>query len=678
MAMRSIKLKIRLDRSDAGRAVREALWLTHELTNQGIRYYMDWLVLLRQQKLGSRTAEEVRQELLVRLRTAQRENLGGETPGNDEEILTLARRLYEYLVPQAVGEKGDAQSLSRQMFSLFVDKNSSGGGLGAPGGRKPSWVVMKEEGRPGWEEAKARYEQRKAGEAESLTDGLLRPAKFTFGILPLFSRFSCWVAQQRNMVWRGSESKWDRDMFQQALERLFSWEAWNQRVAEARHKRQAKLAEFLSQYFDPVPSWHIALRDYEKTRTAELKAVGFPTDDEYRIKTRALKGWDRIRAAWLELPENALEEHLVQVLNELQSRLRGEFGDHHLFRFLAEPRNHSIWRDPRDLIRLHAIRNAMEFNLARAKEEATYTPPDAVDRPTWTRYEGRGGNIHQYEVVPGGSLQLKCKLLAYRGNEIIEEDASLQLVPSKQFDSITILSDKSPEDRKNKQKVRVLDQSTGVVLDGELRGAKIQFERDHLKHHRNHVPYGDVGPVYLNLVVDVKPAPFTGSDAHKTRRKVFRSFRGTEGHDTIIGYKETEVGSALAVLADQRHDHGVDGLQIGIRVMSVDLGVRQLAAASVFELTTNRPKNTLWFPVALAPKEVTFGAAGMDSVKLFAKHVRSFLIRLPGENPDKTIEHYLETSRQERRQLKLRLRALSRVLAATVKETPQERQEALV
>ncbi|WP_155836513.1 hypothetical protein [Alicyclobacillus herbarius] len=225
MATKSIKVKLRLGKHPD---IRAGIWQLHKAANAGVRYYTEWLSLMRQKNLYTRgpkgeqqlyrSGEQCRRELLQRLRERQRLNGRTDEPGTDEELLKVARQIYEVLVPQSIGKSGDAQQLASNFLSPLVDPNSKGGQGQSNAGRKPAWQKMRDEGNPGWVAAKERYEQRKATDPTKkmieMLDGL--------GLKPLFSVFT--ETYTTGVKWKDLSKRqgvrtWDRDMFQSLSER---------------------------------------------------------------------------------------------------------------------------------------------------------------------------------------------------------------------------------------------------------------------------------------------------------------------------------------------------------------------------------------------------------------------------------------------------------------------------
>nr|WP_067929370.1 hypothetical protein [Alicyclobacillus shizuokensis] len=226
MAIRSIRVKLWLS---ARPDIRAGLWRLHKVTNAGVRYYAEWLCLMRQESFCPRaadgtltsrlTAQDCQWELLRRLRERQRCNGRHDLPGTDAELLALARELYETLVPQSRGKAADALQLARNFFSPLVDANSVGGKGESRSGRKPVWKKMREEGHPGWQAARDEYERRKAADPSRRILGSLQD----LGLRPLFAVFTqtCGADIEWKPLGKSQGVRtWDRDMFQQALERL--------------------------------------------------------------------------------------------------------------------------------------------------------------------------------------------------------------------------------------------------------------------------------------------------------------------------------------------------------------------------------------------------------------------------------------------------------------------------
>jgi len=111
-----------------------------------------------------------------------------------------------------------------------------------------------------------------------------------------------------------------------------------------------------------------------------------------------------------------------------------------------------------------------------------------------------------------------------------------------------------------------------------------------------------------------------------------------------------------------------DKLAPGLRVLSVDLGLRTFASCSVFELVQEKPKNGLFFPAADDREEG-------DSNKLWAKHIRSFKLALPGETPTIKERKARKAAVDEVRSLRRDINRLKDVLRLSVTEDDARRDE---
>ena len=135
MPVRSINLKMLVDRSSAGDLSRQQLWTTHETINTAVRTVERYLLLMRGERYRTdddafEEQDEVRAEALRLAREAQNQN-GKANTGKDEALLASMRKLYEALVPSCClddkGEplKGSAQA-SREFAGPLMTPDSQG------------------------------------------------------------------------------------------------------------------------------------------------------------------------------------------------------------------------------------------------------------------------------------------------------------------------------------------------------------------------------------------------------------------------------------------------------------------------------------------------------------------------------------------------------------------------
>lgn len=663
MAVRSMKLKMKTNTGQDSIHLRKALWRTHRLVNEGIAYYMDLLTLFRQDVIGDKTKEEIQSELLQKIREQQRNNGSLKEIGSDQEILTLLRQLYELIIPSAIGESGDANQLGNKFLYPLVDPNSQAGKGTSKAGRKPRWKRMQEEGDPNWEIEKQKDDERKA---KDRTVKILNNLN-NLGLLPLFTLFT---SKQKDIEWlpmgkRQSVRKWDKDMFIQAIERLLSWESWNRRVADEREKLKEKVENYYKENLSGGEKWIEKIREFEKDRDKELAQNAFASNDGYLITSRQIRGWDRVYEKWSKLPESASKEELWKVVAEQQSKMSEGFGDPKVFSFLAELENRDIWRGHPERIYRIAVYNGLLKRLSQTREQATFTLPDAIEHPLWVRYEAQGGtNLNLFKLEQNSKKELKVilsKMIWPKEEGWFEkEKVEITLAPSKQSIRQIILE----EHIKGKQEISFSDYSSGIPLKGVLGGSRIQFNRKHLENHREFLTAGDIGPVFLNLVIDVTPLQEVKNG--RLQSPIGKALKIVPSeYPKVIDYKPKELiewinnSSATSKV-------GVESLTEGMRIMSIDMGQRTSASVSIFEVVKELPKDK--------ERRLFYNIKDTD---LYALHRRSFLLNLPGEVVTKRISQEREERRKNRLIVRAHIRMLASVLKLGTKKTPDERKKAM-
>lgn len=523
---------------------------------------------------------------------------------------------------------------------------------------------MKDDGDPNWEEE---YRKDMAKKEADPTASVLIGLE-SFGLKPLFHLFTedeqkaiSWIPKKKGQFVR----TWDRDMFQQAIERMLSWESWNRRVADERTKLQEKVDKFYEQHLAEEADWYQELRNFEIERDKKLSENAFAPNESYKITSRQIRGWDRVFSRWSRLPDNASQEEYWKEVAIVQKDLAGGFGDPVVFQFLSDSANHWIWRENAKRIGYFAAYNGLVNRLNRSKEQATFTLPDPVKHPLWIRYDARGGNLHQYTLtkVDRKHLQVKFDRMIWpseTGEWVEIEDIAVQVAPSKQFNQQIEVQDNTS----GKQQVDFSDYSSGFPLQGVLGGAKIQFEREHLVKRKQTVAAGDVGSVYLNVVVDVEPLQEIKNG--RLRSELGQSFRVVPADwPKVIDFKPEELSEWIKNKIPTA-SQGIESIKTGMRVMSIDMGQRASAAVSIFEVVDKSPNDE--------SKKLFFEIRNTD---LFAVHRRSLLLNLPGEKVDRDIVE----ERKDRWDIRVRIRAqvrmLSRVLSLNRFDNAKDREKAI-
>ena len=630
------------------------------------------------------TSEQCREELLTRLRAKQRMNgLGGQL-GADGELLKIGRKLYEILVPQSIGKSGQAQQIASNLLSPLTDPNSRGGRGEANSGRKPAWQKMRDEGNPRWEEAKRKYAERKKSDP---TKDILKDLD-DLRLLPLFDVYT---EQQANRIqWKPLRKNqgvrpWDRDMFQQAIERLMSWESWNKRVGEEYASLLEQRERFAEEQFSGQQNLVELVQALEEEMKAESQGLDSVESTAHTISKRALRGWDRVHEYWRKLPYDGPFEGYDEAVRKTQAKIGRRFGSHDLFAKLAETKYQALWREDSSFVTRYAVYNSILRKLDHAKQFATFTLPSAYAHPIWTRFENaEGKNIYSYEFLfhhfGTGHHGVQFQHLLRVADGIPEEvdDVIVPVAASAQLNRLLSSDDESRVGMLLQDKAAP-NSSLGAVFPGVFGGAKIQYDRRvlarkdrWLKKHRTTVHQGkrshglklgnpfpvkplvitptEAGDVYLNFSLRVQSQSEVRNQSRPPYATLFRMVgdrkRTYVQYDKIVEYLK------------EHPDHrvkGSDGLLSGLRVMSVDLGLRTSASVSIFRVAE---KDELK-PNAVGKPPHFYDIKDTD---LVAIHERSHLIKLPGETESKSLRAVRELRTEPLRQLRTQLTLLKQIV----------------
>jgi hypothetical protein len=636
MVFRAINLKLILRRDESGRELRQALWQTHSVINEAVAEIERILLLCRGRgyRFGDdeiRTAEEVQRDAIQFAREVQATN-GRPALGRDDEMLQALSQLYETLVPSVLLDDhgdpldGDAQK-SGGLCSPLMDPDSAGmqdvfrktlaqmpgwvaqmdqadSGWEAESaawltsdegrvlqeikGRRPAWIKNALAGLPWQQEFIADQERkRKQTQGDAL---VVRRLREELGLLPLMKP----PVSSRFADWKGGLKPWDRLAMRLAVAHLLSWESWNHRAAREHLKVQQQVERQQAE-LDRWPEAIKALRAYERERHELLKRSTLATDDRpYTVGMRAIRGWDRVRDAWRQGGD---QTRRMERLAELQTQLRGKFGDPELFRWLSASGRETLWQEIDPLPALARF-NALERLLARKKAWTRSTAPDARLHPRWTAYEPQGGsNLRNYDLqIDEGGVRLRVPLMHGANGGLAEREFVIPLAPSNQFEEPAW---QETGDRKTR---RITFRTSYQTFSAANRDSEILLARRQLENRRpEELAAGDIGSVWLKLVLDVDPlAPPEWLDN-----------QGRVKTPAVVHHFKTALANT------SKH---VAAVEPGLRVLAVDLGLRSFATCSVFELVQDKPATGLTF------------LADLDR-NLWARHERSFVLSLPGESP---------------------------------------------
>lgn len=721
MPSRTVNLKLVLGKKEAAAELRRTLWTTHHEVNKAVERIERMLLLCRAaayRTLGRDGEEvavpegEVVAQALTMAREAQKRN-GKVGTGSDEDILRALRQLYEQMVPSCLLDekgnplKGDAQSIGGSYAGPVFDpgtcivkenKDKESCGPFAETASKmicdlPAWITKIDEGnfdkndkvsyvkhknaegivsfyrinlkdatvwyesnviqewisnnkafnKDGWKKKKesnddtwaADFARKQMELAEDPRIAIRSELWERLGLLPLGDLFF-----DKKRV----GNLWNRLAMRLAVAHLLSWESWNHSTKTAHEKAKAD-RDGLGEECKKFEEQFKELRQYETERHQELKRIAFADDERpFKIGTRAIRAWSRVRELWLNKGNST--DARKKILIDLQTRLRGKFGDPDLFLWLAEEAQEHLWKEADILTPLVQL-NVAQRILEKRKPYALMTFADARLHPRWAMFEAPGGtNLRNYDVENrNGRLYLELDLLQQtEGCTLAEKKFSMPLAPSGQLSDLEL--------SKDGKRMRLKYRSGHQDFEGVLGGAEILFHRPHLEHPDRSVEAiadGAIGPVWLKLTLDVQSkAPGEWLDG-----------RGQVATPPEVHHFKTALSNK------SKH---TDKLQPGLRVLSVDLGLRTFASCSVFELVRGKPETGFSFPASDDRDKD-------DPKKLWAKHERSFRLPLPGETPTKREEDARKAARDEIRGLKQDVGRLKDILRLGVAEEDATRDE---
>lgn len=676
MPTRTINLKMILPRKAEGAELRQALWTTHEEINKAVAYIEGILLLCRGESYWTTDQdgndvevlrEDVRREALKLARAAQAKNNGCPI-GSDDEVLSALRTLYKAMVPSCVldtkgdPKKGNAQSIGNSYAGPLFSKSEAGPFADTAEklpDRIPEWAqsdpvdikaalewARGKEGneylsipRKGndntWKtQFRNNSEQWPISLAESWnelqTDPRLVVRELAWRVLHLLPLAQPYFSSSIGF-------RWTRGALRLAVAHLLSWESWNHRTAGEFTKIQKDLKEAHEDSMSHKENLE-RLREYERKRHEELKRISFANDDNpYRIGKREIRAWDVVTEQWKKVNGEADRKN---VLIKLQRKLKGKYGDPELYNWLAKHGNSDLVADLPQLVLL----NSLDERARYKKPFARYTAPDARLHPQWISHGAPyDGNLEQYELK-ADNLTLILPLLTDGPEGMQQNDYPIPVAPSEQFSQL-IISTVKPPGKKQKYHQYVF-KSAHQEFSGTPSASGILFDRSHIEHRQlTQLRDGDIGALLFKLPVDVEP------QAPKER---FNAKGKLKTPDEVKHFRTSLVNKSPKA----------DSLSAGFRVLSVDLGLRTFASCSVFELVQGKPEKGLHW-LADADKN------------LWAKHERSFLLRLPGED---VFQKALEARKQvtdEVRHLKQDVRQLKELLRLGEKQSSDDRKEML-
>ncbi|HJU20621.1 MAG TPA: type V CRISPR-associated protein Cas12b [Stellaceae bacterium] len=675
MPVRSINLKLIVPRGVTGVDLRQSLWDTHAAVNAATRYYEERLLPLRgllyelraddtsQNERRQVPQAEVERQALALAREAQRANLAragsaNASLGSDQDVLTALQRLYAHIAPDETGE-ASAQA-ANAFLSPLCDPRSKGFGAAADKldrprpnwltmadddpqlldaanawfasdasrdwrsdtGSPPAWVRAAREGKPEWpQHFREKLKALATASAEGPEAAVLRLRELY--LLPLFKPyFPPRMAGSSEGV-----TPWDRLAFRLAVSHLLSWQAWVRRAAEQHEARREMLRAFRARVVTPEVEVLIEhVRGYEAARSEALSGLGLGPA-RYTLHRRQLRGWDDLRQAWRK--SSSMPEALRAIAADHQTRKRGRFGDPDVFRWLAEPEQHRLWRDKVDVAGIAATLNGLQALIDRSHETAMMTLPEPRLHPRAVQWSAEGDtNLRPYRLRPAanGTLEAELCLLRRRGDDKLEDVRQIfRLAPSTQFHP-------SQFGHRGKKAEIAFTNGAREQFTATLGSADLLLDRDHLsRRDPAQVAGGDIGPVWLKLALDLDralPEGWKTDHARFTRHFAAALGKTTKAEETV---------------------------HAGARVLAVDLGVRTFAACSVFRLFDQQPAGMGSFAFPLH----------VSAAPMWAIHERSSRLDLPGEAPSREGEAWRREQREAMRRVRRAFGVYRRIMRLT-------------
>lgn len=710
MPTRTINLKMVLGKKHDTVELRQALWTTHREINLAVAKLERTFLLCRGTEYRTTSPEgedllvtsaSVVQEALYMAREAQKRN-GKEGVGSDQEVLKLLRRLYEQIVPSCCLDNkgkpldGDAKA-ANAWVSPLMDPKSEGllSNFDIVFDPLPPWVEMMNNDEDGWENASHLWLQSeeaktlrsivgvvfspasrlwmKAGKEKDLKKKPGRTPSWVKNLLANGSWQKAFIKDQENIIKKQDKGHtplvkrlkglgllplinpnlrerldpngtgvkpWDRLAIQLAVGHLLSWESWNHNTKNEHDKAKAEYNGLLERY-ESYEEQLKELREYEHDRQKELEQFGLARDDRpFKIGARSIRSWGLVREEWLNTTNY---KDRKEVLKRLQTNLRGKSGDPHLFLWIAADCREHLWKTVDTLTPLVKINIAQRI-LEKRKSYSLMTFADARLHPRWVLFEAPGGtNLRNYEIKNDNAKLsvLLCLLKEVDNCRLSEKKFSVRLSPTAQLSDLNLLKHK---------KTCFRYRSAHEFFEGVPGGAEILFHRPYIEHHERleaSIVGGSIGPAWFKLTLDVTtqaPKEWVDSNGRVVISPEVYHFKTALSKKSKYAYK----------------------LQPGLRVMSVDLGLRTFASCSVFELQIGKPNNRLFFPVA-------DGLQNDDPGKLWAKHERSFKLCLPGETPSTKDKAARKTVIKQLRAIRSDISRLRNILRLGILEDNDQR-----
>lgn len=589
---------------------------THEMYHEGVKYYQEWLLKIRQEDVyfedlekPSKTGVDFQKELIKACKNAQKDNLkdyqGDKSKilpvkGNEEEILRLFKRYFDLMCPTKEGKNDNSE-----------DKIND-----QPKGNLNIFTIHS------------------TGEFPRSC----HPLKEKYLVLPLFPKFLEKVYSQKFNIdpkLKGM-APFDYSMWTVAVSSLRGWNTWNSKAFED-YKKIEQEANSERENLNLTKKEIQALESYEKERDLELEVISEKSKTGFKINKRMIRCLSDVLHGWNKKPDQSLESR-KEVLNKLQTKHKGKFGDPDFFLWLSLEENRSLWTDDGQKIYSYVKANSKEQEKARLKSYARCTLSDPYLHPRWYNFEKAGTNQPWYDLVfKHDTWYLSFGLIDVQNNTFSIKKVEVPIRDSEQMRPISTLD--------NKVFSYKFDYLQKEFICNP-KGAKLQFKRNKLQSIRENTElqkiYKTLEDAYFNITWeivrsdDVKPKfrdilhplPIRGkqdnvflywsySKKEKSEQKKKEKIKSKFG---LTPLSDLEFGNKIS--------YGIEGLtnSDSPRLMFVDMGVRSFGACTIFHIQKNKPKQSdkMYFEMKPYPY--------IQGEPFYAVHDRSFLLALYGED----------------------------------------------
>lgn len=177
----------------------------------------------------------------------------------------------------------------------------------------------------------------------------------------------------------GGTPKFSKGFFSAAATMLASHSTRRDQAVSINQDKDVKRQQVL----DSIPGAHRAILErIEQELTAHFDASSKKASKRgFRIQPRAIKGFHKVRAAWLKATKD-----LPAVTREVQARMRHDFGSIPLFDMLANDWARPVWEGS-DYAKT-SLSRWIDYRNTTAHRMPTLTYPDPVEHPVWPEFGG--------------------------------------------------------------------------------------------------------------------------------------------------------------------------------------------------------------------------------------------------------------------------------------------------